>query len=63
MARKSLQKKIDGFIGWMEKDGMLARWEKNRKLKKVAAGRRKLKERIRIEKSVWEALDESERKE
>jgi hypothetical protein len=63
MARASLQKKIDRFIGWMEKDGMLARWEQKRKLKKTASGRRKLKEKIRIEKAVRETLDELERKE
>jgi hypothetical protein len=62
MARVSLQKKIDGFIGWMEKEGMLARWEEKRGLKKVVSNQRKLKEKIRVEKAAREILIEIRRK-
>jgi hypothetical protein len=62
MAKVSLQKKIDDFIGWMEKDGMLARWEERCVLKKVASSRRELIEKIRVEKAIQETLAELGRK-
>jgi hypothetical protein len=54
MARASLQKEIDGFIGWMREKGMLDRWEARRGMKNVARDCRKLKKRIREEKEARE---------
>jgi hypothetical protein len=61
MARVSLQKKIDGFIGWMEKDGMIARWEERRKLSSAASSRKELNKKIRAEKAINETLAELRR--
>jgi hypothetical protein len=58
---ESLQNRIDRFIGWMEKDGMLGRWENQRKMKGVAGKRRALNNKIRIEKSIQETIAELER--
>lgn len=60
MAKASLQKEIDNFIGWMGKVGMLARWESRRKMKEVAVNRRRLNAKIRFEKVVRETMAELE---
>ncbi|MDR3284262.1 MAG: hypothetical protein LBS97_03665 [Treponema sp.] len=56
MDRESLQKQIDGFIGWMEKDGMIARWKERSKLSNAASSRKELNKKIRIEKAINETL-------
>jgi hypothetical protein len=58
---ESLQNRIDRFIGWMEKDGMLDRWGNQRQVKALASKCRALNKKIRVEKSIQETIAELER--
>ena len=44
---KNFQARLNDFIRWMEKDGMLARWERQRKNDEVQRNRRRLNKKIR----------------
>ena len=46
--RKDMQDHLNDFIGWMEKDGMLDRWARQRELDGVMRNRRRLNKKIRM---------------
>jgi len=52
----SFQSQLDDFIDWMEKDGMLDRWAKQREIDGVKKKRRRLNKKIRDEKIIIECL-------
>jgi hypothetical protein len=55
--QKTWEKQFDEFFDWMEKSGMLNRWERQQKNDGVRSNRRRLNKRIREEKRVLECLN------
>jgi hypothetical protein len=53
---KGFQEQLDDFITWMEKDGMLDRWAKQKEIDGVKKNRRRLNKLIRNEKIIMEAM-------
>jgi hypothetical protein len=53
------QAKMDDFIGWMEKDGMLGRWKRQRELAEVSKQHRKLNKKIRETEAMNKLLEEA----
>lgn len=45
--KKDFQSLLGDFIAWMEKDGMIGRWERQRGIDRVRRSRRALNKKIR----------------
>ncbi len=55
-AEKDFYSQLHDFIDWMEKDGMLDRWERQKKNDEVQRNRRRLNKKIREKSIVLECL-------
>jgi len=55
--KQSFQEQLDEFIGWMEKDGMLDRWARQKEIDRVKKNRRQLNKKIREVQSVLECMN------
>lgn len=55
---KDFQSKLDGFIGWMEKDGMIDRWKRQKETAGVQRNLRRLNRKIRETETINETLQE-----
>ena len=54
---RDFQSQLDKFIGWMEKSGMLGRWERQREIDEVRRNLRRLNKKIREERIILECLN------